>query len=210
MKPMMPQEKYLLVRRTRHGSLVTIERKGTKAVIDITDADDMNRLARLLNTARIAWDLQQPPELVGKGWRLVFNFSELEKAMRSWEPLLLPTILQSSTPAESVKMSAIPKTEASMPVTPEARSEVATEISRLSEEIEKLSCRLEAKLAEGDNPVSLKCEAVLSTPAKCYDFSQARKWAACRSWDIMEKEKVGWQEAISKAWNEVRSSCVWS
>lgn len=88
--------------------------------------------------------------------------------------------------------------------------EVATEISRLREEIEKLSSKLEAALSEGDNPVSLKCEAVLSTPAKCFDFSGTRRYAACEAWRLMEEKHISWQEAIAEAWNTVRSTCKWS
>lgn len=88
-------------------------------------------------------------------------------------------------------------------------SETATEISKLREEIEKLTGRLEATLSDGDNPISAKCEMVLETPAKCYDFSGTRRYASCRAWDLMEKEHIGWQEAITKAWSEVRTVCTW-
>lgn len=88
--------------------------------------------------------------------------------------------------------------------------EVALEISKLSEQIEKLSNRLEAKLSESDNPISAKCEAVLETPPKCYDFSGTRRFAACLAWDLMEKERIGWGEAIKEAWSKVKKTCTWS
>ena len=88
--------------------------------------------------------------------------------------------------------------------------EVATEIAKLREQIEKLSSRLEAKLSEGDNPISLKCEAVLETPVRCYDFAQTRRFAACEAWRLMDTKHIGWREAITEAWDKVRKSCTWS
>lgn len=83
------------------------------------------------------------------------------------------------------------------------------DIEGIRDELEKLSNRLEAALAEGDNPVSMKCQLVLEATPKCYDFSQTRRFSACRAWELMETEHISWQEAISKAWSELKSKCTW-
>lgn len=77
-------------------------------------------------------------------------------------------------------------------------------------ELKKLSHRLDVALAEGDNPTSMKCQLVLDSTPKCYDFSGTRRFAACRAWQQMEEEKISWREAISAAWDEVRSKCTWN
>lgn len=84
------------------------------------------------------------------------------------------------------------------------------EVNGIADELRRLSNRLEAKLAEGDNPVSAKCSLVLGETPKCYDFSGTRRYAACRAWDLMESEKISWQEAISRAWQEVKEICTWN
>lgn len=86
---------------------------------------------------------------------------------------------------------------------------VAESIDELTNEMRKLSNRLETALAEGDNPVSAKCSLVLGETPHCYDFSGTRRYAACRAWQLMEEEKISWQEAISRAWQEIKSKCTW-
>ena len=88
-------------------------------------------------------------------------------------------------------------------------SPAGTEIGEIETELKRLSNRLEASLSESDNPVSAKCSLVLEATPKCYDFSGTRRYAACRAWDLMESQKISWQEAISKAWEELKSKCVW-
>lgn len=83
------------------------------------------------------------------------------------------------------------------------------ESTEIIDELKKLSNRLEVALAEGDNPISAKCSLVLDSPVKCYDFSGSRRFAACRAWNLMETEKIDWREAIKRAWDEVKSKCVW-
>lgn len=83
------------------------------------------------------------------------------------------------------------------------------EAEEIITELRKLSNRIDAALSEGDNPVSAKCATVLGEIPKCYDFSGTRRFAACRAWDLMESEKISWREAISRAWEEVKSKCVW-
>jgi len=82
-------EKYSLVRRTRRGSLVVIEKEGNKAIIDVTDVDDMNDLHKLLTAAHIPYELSQPPKLIGRGWRITFNFSDLAKVIEQIKSRLL-------------------------------------------------------------------------------------------------------------------------
>jgi len=76
-----PEERYRLVKRTKRGSLITIEREGSKAVIDVTNLEDMRDLTHLLDAAGISWNMYQPPELIGKGWRIDFNFADLESVV---------------------------------------------------------------------------------------------------------------------------------
>jgi hypothetical protein len=83
------------------------------------------------------------------------------------------------------------------------------DIEELKELLHRLANRLEAALAEGDNPVSMKCQLVLDSVPKCYDFSVTRRYAACRAWQMMEEEKISWREAISKAWSELKEKCTW-
>lgn len=87
--------------------------------------------------------------------------------------------------------------------------ELAEEVAKLREEIKRLSERLETALSSEGNPVSLKCIEVLKKPPKCYDFSGTRRYAACKAWETMETEKVGWKEGITKGWEEVKKTCVW-
>lgn len=90
---------------------------------------------------------------------------------------------------------------------PEVQSSTAQD---LVDEIKRLSNMLEVALAEGDNPTSMNCQAVLDEVPKCYDFSGSRRFAACRAWQVMEqKENTDWREAIKQAWGEIKSNCNW-
>lgn len=73
--------RYRLVKRSRRGSLVTIEKVGNKATIDVASYEDMNDLTHLLNAARVEFKMSQSPKHAGHGWRVEFDFSDLEKAM---------------------------------------------------------------------------------------------------------------------------------
>lgn len=92
---------------------------------------------------------------------------------------------------------------------PKRTDEELEELHQLGKRIRELSNRMEVALAEGDNPVSAKCALVLDSPIKCYDFSGSRRFAACRAWQLMEEMKISWQEAITKAWEEIKSRCTW-
>lgn len=59
------------------------------------------------------------------------------------------------------------------------------------------------------NPVSEKCERVLETTPKCYDFAGIRRWVMCRAWQEMEKRKIPFSEAIRISWSEARRVCSW-
>ena len=62
-----------------------------------------------------------------------------------------------------------------------------------------------------ENPVSAKCEAVLRAPeptkSTCYDFREIRRWVMCKTWALMETEKLPFKDAIRKSWQEARSKC---
>lgn len=62
---------------------------------------------------------------------------------------------------------------------------------------------------EEGNPISAKCERVLSSPVKCWDFRGTRRYAACAAWQAMEEEHIGWAEAIKRGWSKVRGVCEW-
>ena len=82
-----PEEKYQLVRRTKRGSLVVIEREGSKATIDVTNYEDMLDISNLLNASGIKWHT----ESIEGGRRVEFNFSDLEYVMSDLgEELMLP------------------------------------------------------------------------------------------------------------------------
>lgn len=95
------------------------------------------------------------------------------------------------------------------PTVPEYQA-IVDEIAEVREELARISARLEASLSESGNPVSVKCSNVLSQTPKCYDFQGSRRFSACRAWQVMEEEKIPWQEAISKAWRELKEKCTWN
>lgn len=85
-----PEEKYSLVKRTRRGSLVTIEKVGQRALLEVTNLEDMTDISNLLNAAGIKWasTLKEntfiPREKrYGTAWIIEFDFSELERVMGS-------------------------------------------------------------------------------------------------------------------------------
>lgn len=104
-----PEEKYRLVKRTKRGSLVVIQREGDKAIIEVPNLEDMLDISKLLNASGIKWDMRSgisksawegtPAHLrgsrgVGKGYpgyTVMFNFSDLEKVIggRILQPLML-------------------------------------------------------------------------------------------------------------------------
>ncbi len=83
------------------------------------------------------------------------------------------------------------------------------ELTAIREKLAEIEEALITRLHNNPNPVSYKCEKVLAETPKCWDFSGIRRWAACFAWDLMEKEKIGWREAIGRAWDEARKKCVW-
>lgn len=93
--------------------------------------------------------------------------------------------------------------------TPERDSAYPAGMNEILEELQRISNRLDVALTEGDNPISMKCQLVLDATPRCYDFSGSRRFSACRAWEIMETEKVSWQEAITRAWKELKEKCVW-
>lgn len=65
-------------------------------------------------------------------------------------------------------------------------------------------------MPEENNPVSEKCERVLGSPVKCWDFRGIRRYAACAAWSAMEERHIPWAEAIRDGWSKVREVCTWS
>lgn len=88
-----PEEKYRLVRRTKRGSLVTIERVGQKARLEVTNPEDMRDISNLLNASGIQWIMFQEPTQQFIGWIIEFDFSELERVTKGL-PLMLEEPVQ--------------------------------------------------------------------------------------------------------------------
>jgi len=98
------EEKYRLVKRTKRGSLVVIEREGDKAKLEIPNLKDSRDISNLLSTAGIkfdssggisknAWEgapvgLRTERGVMAKksgtypGLTLTFDFADLEKVMQ--------------------------------------------------------------------------------------------------------------------------------
>lgn len=66
-----------------------------------------------------------------------------------------------------------------------------------------------SKMSESDNPLSVKCERVLGTIPKCYDFRGIRRWVMCKAWDVMETRRIPFGAAISEAWDNAKRVCTW-
>ncbi len=90
-----PEEKYRLVKRTKRGSLITIARVGDKAVLEITNYEDMLDVSNLLNEAGIEWTTY-PKEKVfiprekryGRVLIVKFDFRELEQVVEGLHLML--------------------------------------------------------------------------------------------------------------------------
>ena len=60
------------------------------------------------------------------------------------------------------------------------------------------------------NDISEKCKLILEeklTKDRCFDFRGVRQWVMCRTWEMMEKERVPFAEGIRRAWDEIKSKC---
>jgi len=60
------------------------------------------------------------------------------------------------------------------------------------------------------NDVSGKCSAILEkaiTKDLCFDFRGIRQWVMCRAWELWEKERIRFGDAIGRAWSEIKDKC---
>lgn len=98
-KQILSEEKYRLVKRTKRGSLVVIHREGDKAIIEISNMEDMLDISKLLNASGIKWNMEsgiskdawegtparsRKPRGVSKGYpghTITFDFGDLEKVI---------------------------------------------------------------------------------------------------------------------------------
>ena len=71
---------------------------------------------------------------------------------------------------------------------------------------ERVAKELSGEVLHG-SPISPHCEAVLTKPPACWDFRGIRSWVMCRSWQLMEDEKLT-QLPVGRAWAEARQACV--
>jgi len=104
-----PEEQYRLVKRTKRGSLVVVQREGDKAILEIVNYEDMLDISRLLDASGIKWDSRsgvskhawedtpaylRSPRGISKdypGHTITFDYSDLEEVMgrRILQPLML-------------------------------------------------------------------------------------------------------------------------
>jgi len=64
---------------------------------------------------------------------------------------------------------------------------------------------------EGFNPVSEHCKFVLENdlpPEVCRSFRGIRSWVMCRTFELMEKKKMPFRQAIRTAWAEAKQRCI--
>jgi hypothetical protein len=55
-----------------------------------------------------------------------------------------------------------------------------------------------------------RCVEVLARPLDkelCLDFREVRRRNMCRAWEILEKEKVTFKEAVKRSWDETLEGC---
>jgi hypothetical protein len=57
------------------------------------------------------------------------------------------------------------------------------------------------------SPISPRCEAILASRPKCYDFRGIRSWVLCKAWEILEREKRT-RLPVGEAWAEARKVCT--
>lgn len=91
----------------------------------------------------------------------------------------------------------------------EERLERGEELLARGRELLAETKELLSKAPESDNPLSAKCERVLGTIPKCYDFRGIRRWVMCKAWDIMETRRVPFATSISEAWDKAKGVCSW-
>ena len=64
---------------------------------------------------------------------------------------------------------------------------------------------------EEANDLSHRAEEILErglTKDICYDFRGIRRWVMAKAWDLMEKERIPFREAIRRAWAEAKRECA--
>jgi len=90
-------------------------------------------------------------------------------------------------------------------------------VIKLTDKVEKdlkefMEFTLKSEFGEEANPgVSEKCEIVLKQPVTkdlCYDFRKIRQRVLCRAWELIEKEKIPFRDAIRKSWREIKEECA--
>jgi len=61
------------------------------------------------------------------------------------------------------------------------------------------------------NPLTEHCKMVLEkgiTEAICKSFRGIRSWVMCRAFELIEKEKMGFRDALKTAWAEAHEKCL--
>jgi len=59
--------------------------------------------------------------------------------------------------------------------------------------------------------VSIKCRILLEKGLDkntCYDFRKVRAYVMCKAWDLIEKEKIPFREAVRRAWSDTKVECA--
>lgn len=58
---------------------------------------------------------------------------------------------------------------------------------------------------------SSHCLSILNepySPEMCADFRRMRSRVMCRAWELMDKQRMTFKEAVNAAWKEVKAGCV--
>jgi len=55
---------------------------------------------------------------------------------------------------------------------------------------------------------SEKCEDILKDPSiACTNPKLVKQRAFCGAWDLIEKEKISFQDALKISWNQIKEEC---
>ena len=61
------------------------------------------------------------------------------------------------------------------------------------------------------NPLSEHCKTILKkgiAESVCRSFRGIRSWVMCRAQELIEKEHLGFSDALKKAWAEAHEKCL--
>jgi hypothetical protein len=80
-------------------------------------------------------------------------------------------------------------------------------MSKVASDIKSISDRVD-ELISTEKPS--KCESIIDKIPSCQNFVESRRWSTCKAHQIMENEKILWQQAMDKAWDKLKKTCEWN